>query len=92
MRSMMTWDPETSQVTLPPGEYVTTPAPELFPPAAPHDDICANTAQSGALIEVITPNATRFNPRAREGRDAGAGHAAANTLVSIHAPARGATV
>ena len=60
MRSMMTWDPETSQVTLPPGEYVTTPAPELFPPAAPHDGICADTAQSGDLIEVITPNATQI--------------------------------
>lgn len=55
----MQWNPETSQVTLPPTSNLTTPAPELFPPETPPDGICANTAQPGDLIEVIYPNDTQ---------------------------------
>lgn len=56
----MIWNPDTSQITLPPTSNLTTPAPEIFPPDAPRDGICANTAQPGDLIEVITPNTTQI--------------------------------
>ena len=52
----MQWNPETSQVTLPPTEYLPPPAPEVFPPDAPRDGICAVTAQPGDLISVVRPN------------------------------------
>ena len=52
----MQWNPETSQVTLPPTSNVTTPPPELFPPESPPDGVCANTAQPGDLISVSRPN------------------------------------
>ena len=57
---MLNWNPDTSQITLPPTNNLTTPAPEIFPPDAPRDGICADTAQPGDLIEVITPNATQL--------------------------------
>ena len=57
---MMNWNPDTSQITLPPTNNLTTPAPEIFPPDAPRDGICADTAQPGDLIEIITPNATQL--------------------------------
>ena len=56
----MNWNPDTSQITLPPTSNLTTPAPELFPPEPPPPDgICANTAKPGDLIEVIYPNDTQ---------------------------------
>ena len=55
----MIWNPDTSQITLPPTSNLTTPAPELFSPESPPNSICANTAQPGDLIEVIYPNDTQ---------------------------------
>lgn len=57
---MLNWNPDTSQITLPPTNNLTTPAPEIFPPDAPRDGICADTAQPGDLIEVVVPNTTQI--------------------------------
>ena len=40
---------------------------------------------------LFDPTPTRFNPRAREGRDRRGGEPYQSNSVSIHAPARGAT-
>ena len=41
---------------------------------------------------MLVPDSIGFNPRAREGRDSGVLHTlAAVYIVSIHAPAKGAT-
>lgn len=55
----MAWNPDTSQMTLPPTSNLTTPAPELFSPGSPPNSICANSAQPGDLIEIISPNDTQ---------------------------------
>ena len=55
----MFWNPDTSQITLPPTSNLTTPAPELFSPESPPNSICANSAQPGDLIDIIYPNDTQ---------------------------------
>ena len=52
----MQWNPETSQVTLPPTSNVTTPPPPLFDPTPTQSGVCANTAKPGDLISVSRPN------------------------------------
>ena len=51
----MQWNPETSQVTLPPTSNVTTPPP-LFDPTPTQSGVCANSAKPGDLISVVRPN------------------------------------
>lgn len=52
----MQWNPETSQVTLPPTSNVTTPPPTLFDPAPTQSGVCANLSKPGDLISVVRPN------------------------------------
>ena len=52
----MKWNPETSQVTLPPTSNVTTPPPPLFDPTPTQSGVCANLAKPGDLISVVRPN------------------------------------
>ena len=48
-------------------------------------------AGSDAIISTIVSTGERFNPRSRAGSDPGILGAHAHLIVSIHAPARGAT-
>ena len=56
VKFFMKWNPETSQVTLPPTSNVTTPPPPLFNPTPTQSGVCANTAKPGDLISVVRPN------------------------------------
>src|SRR5579885_3356877 len=53
-----------------------------------------STRPRGARLAMLTPSRifARFNPRARAGRDNELENRAEGMLVSIHAPARGATL
>ena len=55
----MAWNPETSSWELPPTNNITTPPPVLFPPDAPPEGVCANTANPGELISIEYPNKTQ---------------------------------